>query len=140
MASEPMLSESPAEPAAAPEAPASAPARREHPRYTLEIAVDLQSEHNFYTGLTQNISAGGLYVATNALRPIGAAVRVKLTLPGSSKPVEVDTEVRWVKELSSLRRFDAQGMGLRFVDLSDEAVGTIKAFLAKRDSLFYDDE
>ena len=28
-------------------------------RFDLEVKVDLESDHNFYTGLTQNISAGG---------------------------------------------------------------------------------
>ncbi len=114
--------------------------RREHPRAELEVAVDLQSEHNFYTGLTQNISAGGLFVSTNELRPIGSKIRVRLTLPGSNRPIEVDTEVRWVKEISALRRTDDQGMGLRFLELGADAAKTIDAFLARRDSLFYDDE
>ena len=32
-------------------------------RFDLEVKVDLESDHNFYTGLTQNISAGGLFIA-----------------------------------------------------------------------------
>ena len=37
-------------------------------RFDLEVKVDLESDHNFYTGLTQNISAGGLFIATHHLR------------------------------------------------------------------------
>ena len=40
-------------------------------RFDLEVKVDLESDHNFYTGLTQNISAGGLFIATHVLRKIG---------------------------------------------------------------------
>src|SRR4029079_19692672 len=46
-------------------------------RYDLEIKVDLESEHNFYTGLTQNISAGGLFIATHHLRRIGDRITLK---------------------------------------------------------------
>ncbi len=114
--------------------------RREHPRCHLEVAVDFQSEHNFYTGLTRNISQGGLFVATNHLRRIGEHLRVRLTLPGG-RTVEIETEVRWVKDASVSRFLEGgQGMGLRFVELAPEAAAAIQAFLDKRDSLFFDDE
>ena len=37
-------------------------------RFDLEVKVDLESDHNFYTGLTQNISSGGVFIATHHLR------------------------------------------------------------------------
>lgn len=110
-------------------------------RFDLEIKVDLESDHNFYTGLTQNISAGGLFIATHHLRRIGDRIVLKFTLPGSDKAVEVETEVRWIRENSSLQRVDgATGMGVRFVNLSPEASAAINRFLQSRDSLYYDDE
>jgi uncharacterized protein (TIGR02266 family) len=110
-------------------------------RYDLEIKVDLESEHNFYTGLTQNISAGGLFIATHHLRRIGDRITLKFLLPGNEKPVEVETEVRWIRENSALTRADgATGMGVRFINLSPEAAAAINGFLSNRDSLYYDDE
>jgi len=110
-------------------------------RFALEVEVDLESDHNFYMGLAQNISAGGLFVATHQLRRIGDHIRITFTLPGASAPLTVDTEVRWLRENSSLHRIDgATGMGVRFIDLSAEATGEIARFLESRDSLFYDDE
>jgi len=110
-------------------------------RYDLEIKVDLESEHNFYTGLTQNISAGGLFIATHHLRRIGDRIALKFQLPGSEKSVEVETEVRWIRENSALTRADgATGMGVRFINLSPEASTAIQSFLSNRDSLYYDDE
>jgi len=110
-------------------------------RYDLEIKVDLESEHNFYTGLTQNISAGGLFIATHHLRRIGDRITLKFQLPGSEKSVEVETEVRWIRENSALTRADgATGMGVRFINLSSDATTAIQKFLSNRDSLYYDDE
>jgi uncharacterized protein (TIGR02266 family) len=110
-------------------------------RFDLEVKVDLESDHNFYTGLTQNISAGGLFIATHQLRRIGDRIKVNFSLPGASTPVSVETEVRWIRENSLLHRFDGStGMGVRFIDLSHEASQAIKSFLENRDSLFYDDE
>jgi uncharacterized protein (TIGR02266 family) len=110
-------------------------------RYDLEVKVDLESDHNFYTGLTQNISAGGLFIATHHLRRIGDRITLKFQLPGSDQSVAVETEVRWIRENSSLQRVDgATGMGVRFINLSPEAANAIQTFLQNRDSLYYDDE
>jgi uncharacterized protein (TIGR02266 family) len=109
-------------------------------RFDLEVKVDLESDHNFYTGLTQNISAGGLFVATHQLRRIGDRIKLSFSLPGSATLVSVETEVRWIRENSLLHRFDGStGMGVRFIDLSPEASKAIQSFLENRDSLYYDD-
>ncbi len=110
-------------------------------RFDLEVKVDLESDHNFYTGLTQNISAGGVFIATHYIRRIGDRITLKFTLPGSDKTIDVETEVRWIRENSALQRVDgAQGMGVRFINLTPEASAAINAFIQARDSLFYDDE
>jgi uncharacterized protein (TIGR02266 family) len=110
-------------------------------RFDLEVKVDLESDHNFYTGLTQNISAGGLFIATNAIRRIGDRITLKFSMPGSAEPLAVETEVRWIRENSALNRVDgATGMGVRFVNLSPQAAAAIQSFLESRDSLYYDDE
>jgi uncharacterized protein (TIGR02266 family) len=110
-------------------------------RFDLEVKVDLESDHNFYTGLTQNISAGGLFIATHQLRRIGDRIKIKFTLPGSDVSLDVETEVRWIRENSSLHRVDGStGMGVRFINLSPEASQAVQTFLQNRDSLYYDDE
>ena len=110
-------------------------------RFDLEVKVDLESDHNFYTGLTQNISSGGLFIATSAIRKIGDRITLKFSLPGTSELVSVETEVRWIRENSALHKVEgATGMGVRFVNLSPIASATIQKFLESRDSLYYDDE
>ena len=109
-------------------------------RFDLEIKVDLESDHNFYTGLTQNISAGGLFIATHALKKIGDRITLKFTLPGNAESVTVETEVRWIRENTALMRAEGTGMGVRFINLSAEASAAINKFLQDRESLFYDDE
>jgi uncharacterized protein (TIGR02266 family) len=140
-------------PAAAKPAPAPAPApAAAHPpqaqnyvraseRFDLEVKVDLESDHNFYTGLTQNISSGGLFIATHHLRKIGDRITLKFSIPGTPEAVSVETEVRWIRENTALHRAEGgTGMGVRFVNLSAEASTAISRFLESRDSLFYDDE
>ena len=110
-------------------------------RFDLEVKVDLESEHNFYTGLTQNISSGGVFIATHHIRKIGDRITLNFTLPGSTKPLLVETEVRWIRENSALMRAGGDiGMGVRFINLSPEAKEAIDGFVQSRESLYYDDE
>jgi uncharacterized protein (TIGR02266 family) len=110
-------------------------------RFDLEVKVDLESDHNFYTGLTQNISSGGVFIATSAIRKIGDHITLKFTLPGSGETLAVETEVRWIRENSALHKVEgAMGMGVRFVNLSPAAATAIQKFVESRESLYYDDE
>jgi uncharacterized protein (TIGR02266 family) len=123
-----------------PAAPSGAE-RRAAPRLELQLEVGLSSDSNFYTGLTQDISTGGLFVATHQLHRVGQHVTVHLTLPGAPQAVTVDCEVRWIREVSALNGSDATtGMGLKFLSISPQARLAISSFLQARDSIFYDDE
>ena len=115
--------------------------RRTSPRVEIQLEVGVHSESNFYTGLTQDISTGGLFVATHKVEPIGQHMLVQLTLPGVPQPITVECEVRWVREATALHgNHSHPGMGLRFITLSANARQAIAGFLRTRESLFYDDE
>ncbi len=112
--------------------------RRQEPRYAVAVAVTLESEHNFYTGLTSDLSGGGLFVATHLIRPVGERIQLRLTLPTSREPIDALTEVRWVRSTALPGGGGEAGMGLQFLQLSLQAKDAIKAFLKQRDSLFFD--
>jgi uncharacterized protein (TIGR02266 family) len=101
--------------------------------------VGLETDSNFYTGLTQDISTGGLFVATHRLRKIGDRMVLKFGLPNWQQPLVVDAEVRWIREAGA-HTDSPPGMGLKFLNLPAQARMAIANFLKKRDSLFYDDE
>jgi hypothetical protein len=44
------------------------------------LDVALGTEHNFYSGLAENLS-GGVFVATHLLKPIGEVIRATGWLP-----------------------------------------------------------
>lgn len=103
----------------------------------LEVDVGFESEHNFYTGLTQDISAGGLFVATAEVPPVGTRIELKFNLPGHPQALHVEAEVRWVRDDRATG--STRGMGLEFVNLPSEVAAVITGFIAKRESLYYDD-
>lgn len=121
------------------EAGSVAPHRREHARCRVELDVSLGSDHNFYAGFVENLSVGGVFVATHALRAIGEDVEFTVHLPGGMGSVHGVGEVRWIREYSD-RSNVPPGMGVRFVELQPGGIESIQQFLSSRDPLFFDDE
>jgi uncharacterized protein (TIGR02266 family) len=107
----------------------------------LDVEVGLHTETNFYTGLTQDISAGGVFVATDQIRPVGELITLRFSLPDCPTPIVAHAEVRWTRDADPLSEPDVTpGMGLRFLELSEEARAAINRFTTQRESLFYDDQ
>lgn len=79
-----------------------------------------------------------MFVATHQLRPVGERIHLRFTLPTSRDPIDAMTEVRWVRTTAVAGGGGEAGMGLQFLQLAPQAKDAIKAFLKKRDSLFYD--
>ena len=112
--------------------------RRRYKRFGNVVRLSLSSGHNFYTGFSENVSSGGLFIASEEAPPeIGSRLLVSFTLPGHETPVSAPCEVRWLRDPSP---GTPGGFGVRFVELPDEAAAAIAAFISWRDTLFYDDE
>jgi len=139
-------------PQATPSANASAPAkrpsesiaiddsvRREHERFSVDLQVSVLSEHNFYAGLAENLSAGGLFIATHQLQRVGSRIELSLSMPESEEVFQIVGEVRWVR-LYNEHSDTSPGVGVRFTALPAGAAAAISSFLAQREPLFFDDE
>jgi uncharacterized protein (TIGR02266 family) len=108
--------------------------------FQAEIALSLESDHNFYTGFTENISSGGLFIATRDLKPRGTILEISFTIPDYRQPIKTRVEVRW-QRLENIDCDNAMpGIGVRFLDLAPDVTKAINAFIQGRDTLFYDDE
>ena len=113
--------------------------RREHQRFMVELEVNVQSESNFYAGLAENLSAGGLFIATHKLQKVGSAIELSLKLPDSPEEFLLKGEVRWVR-LFNESSDTSPGLGVRFTELPAGATAAIEKFLGQREPLFFDDE
>lgn len=110
--------------------------RRVSQRVFLKTHVNLSSESNFYTGFSNNISEGGLFVATYSEFDIGTVLNLEFSIPDDGPPIEVQAEVRWLKSAQT----GSPGIGLRFIDLNNENRQRIDVFCSQRDTIFYDDD
>jgi uncharacterized protein (TIGR02266 family) len=117
----------------------AADTRRQYPRHDVELEVTMESETNFYMGLTENLSEGGLLIATHVLKPLGTQVEVSFKLPDMAEPIKVTGTMRWLREYSPTSD-TSPGMGVRFEHIGAEHTEQIRRFLAARDPLFHDED
>jgi len=101
--------------------------------------VSVLSEHNFYAGLAENISAGGLFIATHQLQKVGSRIELSVRMPDSDDVFQIAGEVRWVR-LYNEHSDTPPGLGVCFTELPAGAAAAINRFLGQREPLFFDDE
>lgn len=121
------------------ESPGADSVRREHERFEIDLQVNVLSEHNLYAGLAENISAGGLFIATHQLQSVGSRIELALRMPDSDEVFQIVGEVRWVR-LYNEHSDTSPGFGVRFTELPKGAAAAIESFLGQREPLFFDDE
>lgn len=113
--------------------------KRQHNRIPLEIDIDFSSESNFYNGFTENISEGGVFVATYEHKAMGEKVSLKFRLPDSNEMIECEGEVRWIREQNADTPDVSPGLGIRFINMSPSVQARVDEFIREREPLFYDD-
>jgi uncharacterized protein (TIGR02266 family) len=111
--------------------------QRRHHRANLDVEVSLEGDHNFFVGFSENVSEGGLFVATHSLREIGSIIRLTFQLPDRPRPIEVDAVVRWIRLFNDTSDVPP-GLGLQFIELSDEDAHAIRGFVERRAPLFWE--
>jgi uncharacterized protein (TIGR02266 family) len=67
--------------------------KRRDPRVPLVLRVDSRASPGKLRDVTENLSAGGLFIRTDRELPVGARVPLQLGFPGLLAPVEVEVEV-----------------------------------------------
>jgi uncharacterized protein (TIGR02266 family) len=106
-------------------------------RLPFEVSLDIHSEHNFFSGVTGDISEGGLFVATHLSYDVGTRLEITLLLPDRPEATTLLTEVRWLRSYVADHDVSA-GLGLRFLDASADLLGRIRSFLRERDPMVYE--
>jgi uncharacterized protein (TIGR02266 family) len=122
-----------------PQKPSSASDRRDGSRRRFEVAVGVATDHRLFVGLVSNISAGGLFIATEEALKKGDRVEVRFSIPGSPHAFDKHATVCWTRPLDGTGEgMTRSGAGVQFDDLSDEEQRLLNAFLEHCEPIFYD--
>lgn len=112
--------------------------RRVFSRREFEVKVDFFSANTFFTGFTENISEGGLFIATEAPFEIGDELDVTLSLMGK-EPAPYKVVVRWIRPPGAIGGLPA-GMGVQFKTITEADRVKLQEFIDSgvKDTLFFD--
>jgi uncharacterized protein (TIGR02266 family) len=116
--------------------PSNPGGRRRAERRDCEFEVEFLGDTHFTTGITQDLSEGGVFVATYQRLPIGTSVFLAFDLPGQHR-VEVRGEVRWIRS----EQPDAgtrPGLGIAFTEMSSAALASIVEFCGTVPARYYE--
>lgn len=111
---------------------------RTHHRVRFKLSVTLCGSSNFWTGVTCDISCGGLFVATYNILPLGTKIDVTFTLPDGKGEIYKTAEVRWLREFQEGLELPP-GMGIKFVDLSNQDQERINSFVKSRETILFEE-
>lgn len=114
------------------------PERRNFLRVPIRVEVNLRNENTFFTGFTENISEGGLFIATEAPHDIGDRLNITLSLMGDA-PTTQQVTVRWIRPVGAIGGLPA-GVGVQFDELAAQRLSDLQEFIDSqaKDTLFFD--
>ena len=111
--------------------------KRRHIRHPLSIRVsaslnDVPGESYFYC---EDLSYGGMYLKSDFLFEQGDVVELSFELPDERKSeITVKARVAWVNlQMVVSMQARASGMGMEFIDMSDECMRRLRDYLASRE-------
>lgn len=107
-----------------------APDGRDQIRHGVDLTVTVDSDHNFIAGSATNLSAGGVFVHTHIVHPVGTKFNISVQMSDSDRPIRGVGVVRWLR--ASGDDGAEAGLGIQFVELDDDGQERIDAFLAQR--------
>lgn len=93
------------------------------------LCIDLCTNTDFWTGLTMNISEGGVFVATHVILTPGSLLGLHLEIPRQSKRIVALGEVRWSRPYTGNDDVPP-GLGIKFLGLDEASVLAIREFVA----------
>lgn len=94
--------------------------RRSTERIDVTWSVDCETEDTFLYANITNISEMGIFVRTQEPLEVGTRLTLKFSPPGKPEPFIATGQVQWVNPVRMLADNLNPGMGIRFVNLTDD--------------------
>jgi hypothetical protein len=103
--------------------------RRKFVRAPIDLWVEEEKGDELYFRRTGNVSVGGLFFEQTIPHTLGTKLTVRFTLPGDSRVIEAIGEV-----VNTPKSKDALGMGVNFVEISEDNLEIVASFVENTDS------
>ena len=106
---------------------------REISRTSTVIQVSYHTVDRFFRDFADDISTGGMFIATpKPLKP-GTRLNLEFLIPGCDYPIHVKAKVAWSRSVPS--EHQKRGMGVKFDNLSPSAKDKINTIVKRLKSV-----
>jgi CheY-like chemotaxis protein len=106
---------------------------RREPRIPCQLPVILRRQGEEFRCTSEDIGIRGMYVKSQDALTLGDVVRVLMPLPDGTSGFECRARVSWINQGLSRTKLDLpSGFGVEFLQLSQAATASIRAFLDKQ--------
>jgi hypothetical protein len=109
--------------------------RRQHQRAKVSWSVTIQTEEGTIERATYNISPDGAFI--RGLSPLELHEVVDMTFSGPDHPITVKARVVWTSSRVPPKEDMPRGVGVEFINISDEDREIISSFVAGIDFAMY---
>ena len=107
--------------------------RRKISRTSTVIQVNYHTVDSFFRDFADNISAGGMFIATPKPLKQGTGLSLEFLLPENDYPIHVKAKVAWSRSVPS--EGQKRGMGVKFDNLSPSAKDKINTIVKRLKSI-----
>jgi uncharacterized protein (TIGR02266 family) len=101
--------------------------RRQFARVDTRLQVQFVYAEGFFELKTEDLSLGGMFIATEHLVPAGEKIRMVLHIPGDQPSVKAVCEV--VRVVEEGKPGQPAGLGVRFVEMDVASEMTVRSYL-----------
>ncbi len=115
--------------ASRPPAPKVTGDKRAAGRAQITLKVDYKRLNSFFADYTKNISKGGTFIGTTKPLEVGTEFRFVLSLPSDREPLTLNGEVVWVVTEAEATADKPCGMGIKFRFVRDGEREKVELFV-----------
>ena len=105
------------------------PTKRRYERLPITLEVNYHTEMEFLNARTRNLSAGGMFIRTLYPLPEGTELNIKFAIPEIKIDFSVTARVVWSARGAPKGGADEAGMGINFLNLSEEKAKIITHYI-----------
>jgi len=94
--------------------------RRNRPRVSKVLSLSFKSGSGLVNAFSENVNAEGIFVKSSRVLPKGERFFLNLQLPEDSGTLQIGCEVAWITSKKDQDANIPEGMGIKFVQISNE--------------------
>jgi uncharacterized protein (TIGR02266 family) len=102
--------------------------RRQHNRAPMMLKVATRDTPTMLNVFTENVSQGGVFIATNEQFTIGEEIDFEISFPGLLDPIPMKGQVKWSRKALSLD--EPAGIGIEFLSTNSPGINSFSQLVS----------